>query len=378
MPAARHQDPTPTPRYRRRVLLAVSGLSPQVVTETLYALAQRDRATMPNEVHLMTTSEGAERAQLLLLSRKPGWFRQLCREHGLSGVAFTPDHIHVAQDRRGRPLTDIRTPAENEALADQITELVRGFTSEASLQLHLSLAGGRKTMGFYAGYALSLYGREQDRLSHVLVSPPPFESHPDFFYPARRPRTIQTPGRKPLDAARAEVTLAEIPFVRMREKLSSQLVKGKAGFSATVAAYNRANGPLRLRLDPLRRHVDAGGVSLRLPPREMAFYLWMARRRQLGQPGLACPKVADRDFATAFLAEFEQWNSRESSTRERLDAGLGPDFFSEVKSKLNAALTRAGAASAYHVQRQMHRDAPASFALLLPPDRIQIESEALA
>ena len=27
-------------------------------------------------------------------------------------------------------------------------------------------------MGFYLGYALSLYGRTQDRLSHVLVSSP--------------------------------------------------------------------------------------------------------------------------------------------------------------------------------------------------------------
>jgi CRISPR-associated protein (TIGR02584 family) len=33
----------------------------------------------------------------------------------------------------------------------------------------MSIAGGRKTMGFYAGYALSLYGRAQDRMSHVLV-----------------------------------------------------------------------------------------------------------------------------------------------------------------------------------------------------------------
>ncbi|MBF4102237.1 hypothetical protein INT80_01850 [Gallibacterium anatis] len=36
--------------------------------------------------------------------------------------------------------------------------------------MHVSIAGGRKTMGFFAGYALSLYGRAQDSLSHVLVS----------------------------------------------------------------------------------------------------------------------------------------------------------------------------------------------------------------
>lgn len=37
-------------------------------------------------------------------------------------------------------------------------------------------------MGFFVGYALSLFGRAQDRLSHVLVSDP-FESLTDFYYP---------------------------------------------------------------------------------------------------------------------------------------------------------------------------------------------------
>ncbi|CAK0749007.1 hypothetical protein CCP4SC76_10006 [Gammaproteobacteria bacterium] len=53
----------------RRILLAVTGLSPQVVTETLYALAvMQDPPWIPDEVQLITTAEGAERARLALLS----------------------------------------------------------------------------------------------------------------------------------------------------------------------------------------------------------------------------------------------------------------------------------------------------------------------
>ena len=58
-----------------------------------------------------------------------------------------------------------------------ITNLIRAFTADPESALHVSIAGGRKTMGFFLGYALSLYGRAQDKLSHVLVSPP-FESSP--------------------------------------------------------------------------------------------------------------------------------------------------------------------------------------------------------
>jgi CRISPR-associated protein (TIGR02584 family) len=68
------------------------------------------------------------------------------------------------------PLEDIVTEADNVAVADFITEKVRAVTADPEASLHVSIAGGRKTMGFYLGYALSLFGRPQDRLSHVLVS----------------------------------------------------------------------------------------------------------------------------------------------------------------------------------------------------------------
>ena len=92
-------------------------------------------------------------------------------------------------------------PADNDATADAITERLRAFTADPETALHVSIAGGRKTMGYYLGYALSLFGRPQDRLSHVLVSPP-FESHPQFYYPSPGERVIHTlgPNPQPLDA----------------------------------------------------------------------------------------------------------------------------------------------------------------------------------
>ena len=66
-------------RYPRRVLLAVSGLSPQIVTETLYALAvaaPADERFVPTEVHVLTTTEGARRVRQSLLSEQPGGFHR--------------------------------------------------------------------------------------------------------------------------------------------------------------------------------------------------------------------------------------------------------------------------------------------------------------
>jgi CRISPR-associated protein (TIGR02584 family) len=95
-------------------------------------------------------------------------------------------------------------------------------------------------MGFYAGSALALFGRPQDRLSHVLVDPP-FESHPNFFYPTRRRNIIYTaaPDSRPLDTSAAVVTLADIPFVRLRQWLPDAVLQKTAGWGETVAVAQK-------------------------------------------------------------------------------------------------------------------------------------------
>jgi CRISPR-associated protein (TIGR02584 family) len=210
--------------FRRRILLAVSGLTPQIVTETLYALAVgAEDPFVPTEIHLLSTNEGAMRARLLLLSERPGWFYRLCEDYQLQGIDFSERNIHTLQDDHGQLLEDIRTANDNRCAADFITEQIRGLTADSESALHVSLAGGRKTMGFYAGYALALYGRPQDRLSHVLV-PPEFEFANDFFYPTPVSRVIEGKDKRPLDAANAKLMLAEIPFVRMRQGLPTSLL----------------------------------------------------------------------------------------------------------------------------------------------------------
>src|SRR5690606_23113805 len=109
----------------RRILLVVSGMSPQILTETLFALVhQRDQPYIPTEIHLVTTLGGARNAQHFLLHPEEGHFAHFCREYGLGEGVFGAGSIHVIRDRQGQSLEDIRTPAENEAAADFITDFV--------------------------------------------------------------------------------------------------------------------------------------------------------------------------------------------------------------------------------------------------------------
>ncbi len=268
---------------KRRILLAVTGLSPQVVTETLYALTRE--GWVPDEVHVLTTAEGKRRAELALLSDDRGWFHRLRRDFRLPPIGFDADHIHCIMGGDGQPLEDIRTPEDNERAADALTEQVRRWTADANTQLHVSIAGGRKTMGYYLGYALSLFGRAHDRLSHVLVDEP-FESSWEFFYPTPYSRVIETRDHSLADTRDAVVTLAEIPFVTLREGLPERLLQGRTSFTDTVAAARRLLDPPELIIDLDSQCLRAGGEIVRLSPADLAFYAMMARRAANGEPPL--------------------------------------------------------------------------------------------
>ena len=274
-----------SPTIRRRILLCATGMTPQIVTETLYALALRSDPWTPHEIHLISTRAGAEQARLNLLSDSPGWFNKLCQDYRLPFIHFTSSTIHCIQNEAGEDLDDIRTPADNEAAANSIAELVRKLTEDEQTELHVSLAGGRKTMGYYLGYALSLYGRPQDRLSHILVKGA-FEGHPEFYYPTPYEQIIQTrdPKAQALDCADAIVDIAEIPFVRLRDGLPKRLLTGKANFTETVEVANLAHGEAHLHIDTAAHSVRVNGISVKLTEQRFALLCWASERALSANP----------------------------------------------------------------------------------------------
>ena len=331
--------------YPRRILLCVTGLTPQILTETLYALAVlRQPPFVPTEIHLLTTAEGASRAELTLLDSDQGQYHQLCADYGLDSrqIAFDASCLHVIADRQGRALADIRTPEHNEAAADAITDWVRRFTRDADSVVYASIAGGRKTMGFYLGYALSLFGRPQDRLSHVLVTTE-LEQHPQFFFPPRKPRVLFTRDNRPIRTDEAHITLADIPFVRLRNGLPDYLLEGRASYSATVHEAQTTLGPPELVLDYGRRRIRCAGVVMALPPVEFAFLAWFAQRARRGQGGVCRGALSD-DETEEFLHEYRAVHDALSGEVERVEAalkqGMYGAYFDDRKSALHRILTK--------------------------------------
>jgi CRISPR-associated protein (TIGR02584 family) len=362
--------------YKKRILLAVSGLTPQIVTETIYALAVRtEDPFVPTEVHLLSTSEGAKRARLLLLSEHPGWFHRLCEDYGLRGIEFPEQNIHVVCGRDGKPMDDIRTAEDNQCAADCITEQVRVLTGDLESALHVSLAGGRKTMGFYAGYALSLFGRPQDRLSHVLA-PTDYEFASEFFYPSATRRVIEGKDKKPLDAAEAKLMLAEIPVVSMRHGLPHSLLEGSSSYSGVVQAANEAIGPTELVIDLTGCRIRAAGKVHAMRKSAIAMLSVFARRAQEGMGPLAAPvkDVDDPEWAQLYICELRKCvqdvEDLNELTRRSLRKGMDGDQFSMQLSRLQSNLRKilGDRALPYLIDNGGTR--PGKFQMKLPSDAI--------
>ena len=345
--------------YPRRVLLAVTGLTPQIVTETLWALAVKDASGwLPTEVRIITTRQGAEKAERMSLSEE---LRRLCVDYRLPAITFDAKNIQVIRGPDGMPLDDIVSEADNTAIADFITEEVRALTADPQASLHVSIAGGRKTMGFYIGYALSLFGREQDRLSHVLS--PSLEAQPQVFYPAPHQGS--------------PVYLGDIPFVRLRYGLPERrLYEERARFSEIVAEAQKAV-PLALHLEPATRTVTAGGETVVLEPAQFAFYWMMAERCTAGRGGLLRTDRATRDELLGYYGRLVNVASRVYERTERAYRGFDTDNFDQAKTKVNRALRRVlGGRRALPYLIGKLDPLPGShahrFGLVLPPEAITI------
>lgn len=331
---------------QRCVLVAVSGLSPQVITETLYGLAVAPDKThrfIPDEIHVVTTDQGAERIKLLLLSAKPGWFHRMRQDFNLPEILFDTSTIHTVLNHQNETLSDIRNADDNNRVADKLTQLIATFTHDPDTTLHVSIAGGRKTMGFFAGYALSLFARPQDRLSHVLISPE-FESHPDFFYPTPYQHIIigRDPGGTPLDAQTATVELAELPVVSLRNGLPEQVLTGNASYSEAVAQARRALGAPKLEIDTSSRTLHCAEIAVILTPRDFAFYLWFVQRLQTGRPDISPGEPQAAEQYLQLCAEvMNEMDAYLEKIQTALSHGMGADHFRQRRSTTNKALRKA-------------------------------------
>ena len=368
--------------YPRRVLLCGAGLSPPVVTETLYALtvqrqsrlrehlqqvhdksretawlrglgdalppaeAREDlaegepsRPFVPTEIHVITTLKGANAVVDSLLDPVNGWFYRFMRDYPQpQAIAFDRGHVHVIA-HNGREVSDIETPEDSLAAGMTIVSMVQQFTDDPDCAVHASIAGGRRQMSYLLGMTLSLLGRQQDRLSHVLVNEA-YETR-GFFYPTPYEHIVEHPRHGTRDAREARLVLADMPLLRVFDGLGQTLSSKRHNFVEVVAIGQRAIQRPQIQVLTTRQVVKIGHIECHLAPREFFFYTVLALRRadSVVEEGIDVAKAGAVVVDAHRIVGFDGLHfARAASRLADLEfvpgiRGLGP-FVSKLNSRL--------------------------------------------
>ncbi len=213
-----------TAAERKVALVAGVGTTPAVLTETVWGLAHQTPPVVPDEIVVLTTQTGRQRLEREVMAGEPSvWSRLVSalKEEGLpvdGKLAFGETSIRVFPDARRNPLADLRSGDENLRAADFMLAQLRQYTESPDFVVLTSIAGGRKTMSALLLSCMTLLGRADDRVYHVLL-PPEFEGRldPPFYFPENGVlhRTSANPPCE-LAGAAAKIELFEVPYVRMR------------------------------------------------------------------------------------------------------------------------------------------------------------------
>jgi CRISPR-associated protein (TIGR02584 family) len=317
----------------------------------------KNKGVTIDEVQIITTSKGKKQAWLSLGMEEKDQLSQLeklCQDYNLPPINFTQSHIMVIPNEQGKEVTDARSVEDHNAMADFIINHVRELSDKNNVTIYGSLAGGRKTMTFFMGYAMSLFGRKKDHLSHVLVSEE-FENVKDFFYPTPYNKRVTNYANQSFNAKDAQVTLAEIPFVRMRDEMPERIIKNRAKYTETIELMNMADQEPKLVINAVRGITESGqwkkvdrvivnGIPVKMANAELAFLFWMASRVKENLPGVPTPieGVANQKYSEAFLESYELINFDISERVSRgLEQGMDKAYFDNRKTLLNSAFKKA-------------------------------------
>lgn len=366
------------------VLISLVGTAPAVLTETVWALATQDEPVIPDRIIAITTSSGAAKLKEKLFTA--GHWDCLVRDLGahlsqrglsLEGrLRFGPvgDSIRVFPDlARSRELDDIRSVEDNEAVAEFFMEQIRTFTENDSVELIVSIAGGRKTTSALLLSVMTLLGRAQDQVNHILIDDA-WVFQEDFFYPGCAGQFVNRATGEPMFSADAELRLVEVPFVPLRYLFKRDLERSAGSYLDLVNQLRtrtiNVNDDLLVQLDTAAGKLVVNERSISLSANEFLLHLFFARRAAGALPPVESYSALEeplRDLKAEYLQpdQFGHWSQQALS--RSFDAGEDlRKWASNIRTKLRSAEF-----DGFQIDRLVPRGG--HLAIDLPPESIRID-----
>ncbi|MHB8292865.1 MAG: CRISPR-associated ring nuclease Csm6, partial [bacterium] len=270
----------------KTILVCVAGITPQIITETLYYyIIEKKPPIWIDEINVLTTSVGKEAIINSLLKKESGIFYKFLSDYNISRQKIKFSENSVIQLGGDSYIKDISTDMDSAITGNEIVNFIKNITIDKNTRIICSIAGGRKTMSVYLSLGLQLYGREQDMLSHTLVSSD-FESTQDFFYVPPVPKNIEIKDKngkiiKIVNTKDAKIVCSEIIFVRLRNFLN---IKDELFYDDLVNIVQKKVdycGTKLISIDLKNRALLLGNKKVILKPIEICIYnLFLSNKKK--------------------------------------------------------------------------------------------------
>jgi CRISPR-associated protein (TIGR02584 family) len=337
---------------QKKVYVCLVGLSPAVVTTSLWALAKSEGAGSfyPDEVHLITSAKGWTELKNSGFGQgaanDPIRMLWNCLELGEdSPVRRVQPQFHVPEQD-----DDVVDDDSVDRMGDLIYDVLKDCMRE-NTQVVLCISGGRKTMGPLASSAFSLLARAVDRMVHVVPHPPELEYSAEFIFPGALDQYYcASDSNHYVSDADASVSLSKVPFFRLPSKLKGSLNVGDVSDMSSIfdrisdgadkvpveLVYYKKTGVMTLGGRDILDYEYKGNKIINTSHQAIAFL------RLLG--GYSCDNRKDKiafglDFDDAQQADFRKlYEEVRSVRREKGQSiasfkGVDAPFFSKI-SKL--------------------------------------------
>jgi len=373
---------TMTTDQKQVVLLSLVGTAPAVLTETVWALAHQEDPVIPDRIIAITTSTGAARIREKVFN--DGHWEQMLKDLSADGaeiegkLRFGPiaESIRVFPDAsRSRELDDIRSAEDNEAVAELFMEIIRSFVENDSIRLIVSIAGGRKTTSALLYSVMSLLGRAEDQIHHILIDDE-WVFQPDFMYPGCKGVFTDKQTGKSLSSKDAKLQLVDVPFVPLRYLFERELQGSAGGFASLMnQVRNRTINvidDLSIQMEPHAGRCLIAGKEIALSANEYVLYLYFANRASEGRGAIpAYGSIAEEELRELIEEQkqednFSHWTM--TALGSSFDANEDPrKWISNIRTKLKKA-----GFEGFQVERLVPH--AGHIGIELPKDSVSIES----
>jgi len=253
----------------------VSGLTPQIITETLFCLLKIKKISI-DEIYVVTTSRGRDviigKDKTIEYPVLQSEIKRMCEKYKFKVPKFDNSDTHIITAKEESiELNDIRNDSDNILMPNKICEVIKQKSANREHILHCSISGGRKTMSTYMGFALSVFGRENDKLYHVLTSDK-FEFK-NFF-----------PENKIEEKA---LEIAELPYIRLRDLIAKKTSNQSFSKLKYIDLVNITQKELSysygdvLTIDHKRsKFIYRDNSPVHIPPKLLKFYKFILDKKR--------------------------------------------------------------------------------------------------